>query len=633
MKTDSDPQLVRVELDKILSSQTFAQWESLKRFLRHVVERKLEGRAGELKELSIGSDVFERGDSYDPRIDPIVRVQATRLRTKLRDYYQGEGSTAELRIDLPKGSYVPTFVDRSTEKEHGLLLPHAGIASRWRRLWPVFVLTFLVAAFAALLWLVGPLWNRSTTTDAGALRSILVLPFADMSPDHDYEYYGDGLADEITTTLAGIPDLDVVPRTSAFRFKSAPQDMGVIAAELGADAVLQGSVRSSGETLRVAVQLIRASDGKQLWAETYDRPAADAFTVQSDIAQSVARTVSRNLAAPASGEARYVPAPGAYEDYLRGQFEREKNTPLSLARSVGFFEQTLQKDPDFAPAYAGLLRTYILNLLWGFDAPADTREQAREVAERALTLSRSNPEGLSAAASFQLFYERDLSRTEEILNRGRGESGKGSGDLHLVRGLLFEARGQMEEATRELEEAERHLHGAPIPRHLLAAVAFQRGDYEDARSRARAILIAAPDYPLTWLLLSRVEDKLGNFDDADTALATFEKSAEGTALALAARSVLLAHEGREAEAREHLRKLEELSRARYVPGDLLARALTALGENDRALAELERAARERTSPLLFLAVDPDFEPLRGDPRYRALLPSGTNPDPKFSERG
>jgi TolB-like protein/tetratricopeptide (TPR) repeat protein len=619
MRTDSDRDRVRVELDRILSSRTFAQSESLKRFLRHVVERTLEGREHELKELSIGSDVFERGGDFDPRIDPIVRVQATRLRTKLRDYYHEEGSSAELSIDLPKGSYVPAFAGRSAVEPVESLATRTSSTSRASRLWPVYVLALLVIAFALLLWLWGRRGNRGAV-DEVALRSILVLPFADMSPDLDHEYYGDGLADEITTTLASIPDLRVVPRTSAFRFKGTTEGLGTIAAELGADAVLQGSVRSSGDTLRVGVQLIRASDGKQLWAETYDRPAADAFEVQTDIARSVARTVSRSIAASGSEDTRYVPAPGAYEDYLRGQFEREKNTPLSVARSVRFFEQALEKDPDFAPAYAGLVRSYVLDLLWGLVAPSETREPAREAAENALALAGSNPEALAAAALFHLIYERDLPTTEAILDRERGESGKGSSDLHLVRGLLLEARGRIEDAGGELEEAGRLAPASLVPRHLLAAVAFQRGDDEEAEKRARALLAEQPDYPLTWLLLARVEDRRGRFDEAEAALAALDESAAGTPIALSTWAVVRAHEGQSAAARRQLDDLRAMSRERYVPREFLARILTALGENDAALHELELAARERSSPLLFLSVDPDFAPLRADPRYRSLVP-------------
>jgi len=218
-----DEGLVRSELEKLLGSETFAQSGSLKRFLRHVVEAKLEGREGELKEQVLGADVFERGDRYDPRIDPIVRVQATRLRSKLRDYYLAEGAQAELVIGLPKGSYVPSF-SRSLSGD-------AKTPRSWRK-------PLLAAGVAAAFALLAALVASRLGTDADGLatssepRSLAVLPFTDMSPGGDHQYFGDGLAEEITTALASVEGLEVVPRTSAFRFKGERVDLKTIAARL-----------------------------------------------------------------------------------------------------------------------------------------------------------------------------------------------------------------------------------------------------------------------------------------------------------------------------------------------------------------------------------------------------------------
>ena len=236
----SDDGLVRNELEKVLGSETFAQSESLKRFLRHVVEAKLEGREGELKEQVLGTDVFGRGDAYDPRIDPIVRVQATRLRSKLRDYYLAEGARSELVIELRKGSYVPSFSRTLTGNEKT-----PGSRSKPLRVAGIAVTLALVALLVASRFWKGADGPQTPSQP----RSIAVLPFTDMSPGGDHEYFGDGLAEEITTALASVDGLEVVPRTSAFRFKGERVDLKTIASELGVDAVLQGSARVSGEKL------------------------------------------------------------------------------------------------------------------------------------------------------------------------------------------------------------------------------------------------------------------------------------------------------------------------------------------------------------------------------------------------
>jgi serine/threonine-protein kinase len=598
----SEEGLVRSELEKLLGSETFAQSESLKRFLRYVVEAKLEGREGELKEQVLGAEVFERGDAYDPRIDPIVRVQATRLRSKLRDYYVKEGARAELVIELPKGSYVPSFAKAlSGERD----LP----PSRWKPL-------VAVAVVVAVAILIGSrVWNRAETPEtASNPRSLAVLPFTDMSPERDHEYFGDGLAEEITTALASVEGLEVVPRTSAFRFKGERVDLRTIASELGVDALLQGSVRVSDRMLRAQAQLIRAGDGRQLWAETFDRPLEDAFEVQEAIARAVARAVERSLSHPRSEDQRYVPASGAYDDFLRATFERERNTPLSLARSIELFQSAIEKDPDFAPAHAGLVQAYVLNLLWGFAPPSETRESARKASDRALALAGDHPQALAAAASYRLIYEWDSAGAEELLGRGGDAE-----EIHLARGVLLAVRGRLDEAAREMELVLPVARHRPLPHYLGAAIAFHRGEYAAALERARAILEWAPDHPLTWLLLARIQDRLGRFEEAEAALTSFERGVEAPAVASGYRAVLLAHHGRTEQARTALHDLEEVRASGDVPPALLARVYASLHEVEPALEALEAAGRERSFSLLLLAIDPDYEPLRPDPRFRALV--------------
>jgi serine/threonine-protein kinase len=610
-ETVNDPDRVRTELEKILSSETFGQSESLKRFLRHVVEAKLAGKDDELKELALGTEVFERGGNYDPRIDPVVRVQATRLRSKLRDYYQREGAPAQVIIELPKGTYVPVF----TPAESGGMTEDPPVRDR------KWLVPAGIAALAGLLVLAVVLSRRWSPPDVSSeLRAIAVLPFTDMSPDSDHQYYGDGLAEEITTTLGRVEDLSVVPRTSAFRFKGSDRDLPAIASELGADAVLQGSVRRSGDALRIQVQLLRGSDGRQMWTRTYDRPASDAFEVQAEIAGSVARAVEKRLGVSPAGDEHYVPTAEAYEDYLRGGFEREKNTPASLSRSIVYFESAIGRDPDFAPAHAGLVESYVLNMLWGFSPPSETREAARAASERALSLGARNPEALAAAALYRMIYEWDFHGAQDILERGFREAGdQSTGRLHLVRGILLASESKLEESSREMEVAESELPRSPLVKHFRAAVAFERGDLDEARKQTESLLEWAPDYPFAWLLLSRIQQRLGRSEEALEALSSFERSVPGTSLALASRAVFLAREGREDESRARLSELESLRGTGYVAPAFLARVHAALGDADEALRELERAADEKSFPLIVLTVDPDYESLRGHPRYRSLV--------------
>jgi serine/threonine-protein kinase len=592
--------LVRAELERVLGSETFAQSESLKRFLRHVVEAKLGGREGELKEQVLGTEVFGRSDSYDPRIDPIVRVQATRLRSKLRDYYHAEGARSDLTIELPKGSYVPSFARNPSGDEKA--------PNPWGKTLPVTAVTVGLLVLLGSWWL----WKRGDRPPSPAPRSVAVLPFTDMSPGGDHEYFGDGLAEEITTALASIDELDVVPRTNAFRFKGENASVTTIASALGCEALLQGSVRVSDEKLRVQAQLLRASSGQQLWTETYDRPLDDAFAVQEEIARAVARAVEKKLADPQSADRRR-PSPRAYDDFLRGTFERERHTPHSLARSIQLVESAIEEDPDFAPAHAGLVHSYVLSLLWGFAPPSETRDAAREASERALALGGDQEQALAAAASYRLLYDWDIAGAEALLERGDGE------ETRIVRAVALAARGKLEEAAREIDRARSRSRQRPLPHYLGAVIAFQRGEYESALERSRAILDWAPDHALTWLLLSRIQDRLGRFAEAEASLSSFEASAQAPVFASAYRAIFRSHQGRSDEAAVEVLKLEELRAQGYVPPALLSRVYASRSEEDEALRGLEAAEAEHSFSLVFLAVDPDFEPLRPNPRFRALI--------------
>lgn len=597
---------VRHALERVSSSKAFSQSDSLKRFIQYIVEARLEGKEGELKEFTIGAEVFERGESYDPRIDPIVRVQATRLRSKLRDYYQDEGSSDALVIELPKGAYVPSFRPReassseSTTRDgsRGVSLPRS--------------LGWVAALAAAAVVVIFAVTNRGTDNVAGGdVRSLVVLPFTDMSVAQDQQYYGDGLADEITSTLAEVRDLDVVPRMTAFAFRD--RDLVTVQEALHVDAALQGSVRKSEDTLRVTAQLIRLADGRQIWSESFERTQDHAFEVQDVIARAVAVAVEKELMAERGASAAHVPEPAAYEDYLKARFELSQTTRVSVGRSIRLFERATEIDPGYAKAYAGLVQAYVVNVLWGFAPPDETREPAREAAEQALSLDAGQAEALSAAAAFQLIYEWDLDAARKLLESADPDND----EMHAVQGLLLIAEGRLDEALAELERAIELAPDTPFLHHLAATAVYYAGDYATSLQMSEAVMTWAPDYALTPLLVSQIYMRQGELLAAGAALDTFQRMAGDTTLALSARAILEAHSGREPEAKALLERLR--TRTSYVPAAFVARVLVALGERDAALAELETARLERSLPILTLRSDPAFALLTDEPRFTALL--------------
>ena len=273
------PAEVRNALCKIVASSVFVKAERMRRFLEFIVEHTLRSPNEPLKEVIVGVEIYADNGDFDPRVSSVVRVDAARLRTKLREYYGEEGAVDPLMIDLPKGSYTPVFRSKALE--------------------PVLVET------------------NSHAHQAEA--SIVVLPFSNLSPD-PADYFSDGLTEEIIHALSSVEGLHVVARTSAFAFKHRNIDVREVGRTLNVRFVLEGSVRKAGEALRVTVQLVNATDGYQMWSRRYDRRIKDIFVVQDEIAHEVSNMLR---ASTASRSPSLFTDPGsaeAYDWYLRGRY-------------------------------------------------------------------------------------------------------------------------------------------------------------------------------------------------------------------------------------------------------------------------------------------------------------------------
>jgi adenylate cyclase len=250
---------VRMHLERVLTSVTFTRAGRMSRFLRFIVEETLQGKGSQLKEYRIGVDVFDRNASYDPRIDPVVRSEARRLRSKLLEYYAEEGGKDKVRIHLAKGRYAAVFE-----------APGSGTAD-------------VEAA---------PL---ATTPASADLRSIAVLPFMNLTPHPENEYFSDGLTEELIHALGKLRGLRVVARTSVFQYKGKAYDVRQIGEQLHVRMVLEGSVRRFGERMRITTHLIDATDGYHVWSDSYDRSTVDSFTAQQELSSEIVSSLRQRL--------------------------------------------------------------------------------------------------------------------------------------------------------------------------------------------------------------------------------------------------------------------------------------------------------------------------------------------------
>ena len=294
-----EAQAAREELKRMLENPAFLRQERLSRFLRFVVERRLEGRVRELKESVIATEIFGRRPDYNPKTDAIVRTEARRLRALLNEYYLGDGKGNPLIIELPKGGYIPQFRQGADVAGHEkrrpvslLIVTLAGLA---------------LAMTAAGWWLI----HRSI-----APIPIAVLPLIDLSQDSANEYFADGLTSEIIRNLSILDGLAVRSQTSSFTFKGKPPNVREAGKQLEADYILEGSILRAGQQLRINAQLVRVRDDFPVWSGRYDRELTDIFAIQDEISRGIVNSLRLELG---GGRRRYEVSTEAYDLYLRGR--------------------------------------------------------------------------------------------------------------------------------------------------------------------------------------------------------------------------------------------------------------------------------------------------------------------------
>ena len=456
--------------------------------------------------------------------------------------------------------------------------------------------------------------------------SIAVLPFVNLSRDEENEYFADGLADELLNVLAKIRGLRVASRTSAFFFKGKDADIPTVAGKLNVATVLEGSVRRSGQRIRITAQLIDAASDSHLWSEVYDRTLDDIFAVQSDIANAVvaelrvallggrpATEISRDVFAEVQAAARgRSHDPEAYRLYLQGRFYILRITEGDVARGVGFFRQALDRDPAFALAWAGLSRAYHSQAGRGWLPLAEGMEQAGAAARTALELEPDLPEGHIALGWVLADYNWDWKGAATELDRALALA-PGDGDVHRACASLAMQVGRLEEA---IALARRAVALDPLskPAHVvLGDCCMRAGRLDDAVASLQLAIDLAPNAGITHYILSSARLLQGR---ADEALDEAEREAIPYLRLLCV--ALAQHTRGDAAASDAaLRRL--IDECGHAVSFQIAVAHAWRGEVDAAFDWLERAYRERDPGLGESVAYPLLRALHGDPRWLALM--------------
>lgn len=455
------------------------------------------------------------------------------------------------------------------------------------------------------------------------LRRIAVLPFADMSPGREFDYLCDGLAEEIINALMRVPGLRVAARTSAFRFKGAAEDIRTVGHALNASAVLEGSVRTASNRLRVATQLISTEDGYQLWSERFDRTMDDLFAVQDEIARAVASALrvtlssgaSRNLVAGRTDDTE------AYTLFLKGRHFWSKRTEDALHKSVGCFQAAIDRDPLFGRAHAGLAETYVTLGLYGAADPNDAMPRARAEAQSALELFGPSPGALATLGCVQAIYEWAWSDAEASFLQAIDAAPDAPSAHHWYAINYLVPLGRFTEADVELRRA---LDADPLSPPISASFGLRSyfaHEYEKAVEELSATLAFESTFAGAHLFLGLTFTELHRFDEALREIDAAIRLSGGSPEMTAARGYVAARAGMAVPAREALDVLAGLSAQRYVSPSLAAQVHTGLGDTAAALTWLEQARDARAADLAWLAVRPVFDPLRREPRFEAVLRS------------
>jgi TolB-like protein/Tfp pilus assembly protein PilF len=450
---------------------------------------------------------------------------------------------------------------------------------------------------------------------ASRTASLAVLPFVNMSREKDDEYFSDGITEEVINALANVEGLHVVSRTSAFAFKGKNVSVRTIGEELGVGSVLEGSVRRDGSAVRITAQLVNAADGYHLWSQTYDRELRNVFMVEDELARSIVRALRPKLVKASSPLVRQPTASiEAHDLYLRGRHLWNKRTEHGLMKAVEAFQQALDLDPSYALAHVGLADSKSILIEYGTARPAEVLPEAKEHAQKALELDRELGE---AHASLGLIstYEFDWKRAELEYRRAI-ELRPAYASAHQWYALVLINLGRFADARAEAERARQLDPVSLIVNNMVGLVSLENREYSRAIDEFTRTLELDPAFPPTLRALRAAYFYSGRYADALTQL---EKLNEKGPEQIATRARILLASGDRAAAVELLRHLEDRSTTKSISPTALAGIYVSLGDKEQGLALLERAYAERDFRLRYLKTDPDWDPLRSDPRFQRLL--------------
>ncbi len=560
--------------------------------------------------------ILERAPVTPVRLNPDVPAELERIINKAleKDRDIRCQSAAELRADLKR-------LKRDTESGHSAATAKEEEASTQSRrlLWRLVAGGMAVALVGAgfLAWRS----FHSRTSDAAPIRSIAVLPFANASKehDHDMDYLGEGLSEEITNSLSRLPNLQVMARSTVSHYKSRHDDPQGVGHDLHVDAVLTGQVVEQGNELHVETELVDVATGAQLWGERYTRGTKDASGLQSAITRDIASQLRPQISKNERDKLATVGTrnPEAYQLYLKGRYYAGKFTPEGVDKGLDYFRQAINLDPNYAAPYTGVAYAYCVADDFNL-SPNEAMAKGYEAAKKALELDDSLPEAHYVMAWIDFGYSYDQSGAEREFKRAIELAPEYSA-AHEYYGWFLVAAGQFEQG---IEESRRGLELDPLSvetNAIMGANLYFARRYDRAIEQLVKTLDMEPNDWFSREFLGLAYEQKGDLPRALEELQKASKAEAGIPWPLAELGYAYALSGKKSDAENVLRELEGRSKRNYVPAYNIATVYVGLGEKEKALSFLEKAYADHSMILTFVKVDPELDGLHSDPRYTDLL--------------